>query len=191
MNYRDKDDKTLALEAQAGDSEAFDELALRYRDPLCGHAYRWTNNLHDAQDITQDAFLNAWSALPRWRPEAKFRTWLYAIATNLCIDHGRSVQRQRTVALEEDMEASIPDESVFSDPERIAAHNELSELIRGALSLLSDHQRRVVELVYFEYMKIREAAAAMGVKEGTVKAHLDRAKKRLRKHLQPILGELF
>lgn len=182
------EDRELVRIAQSGDTRAFDVLVKRYQTRIYALAYQQTKNREDALDITQEAFIRAYKALPRWKPTAKWYTWVYAITRNLCIDHHRAQTRRRTESLD-DPDSGVPEpicSRPSNDPLAQAIDRERSELIQNAMSSLSSRQREIVQLHHFGGLKVREAAEKMGVKEGTAKAHLFRALAKLRKVLQPM-----
>ena len=129
-------------------------------------------------NAVQDALYNAWRALPRFRGEAKFSTWLYRIVWRQCVDRAR---RRRPLSLEEGIVAS--DQS--SDPATRFESVETRDEVEQALRRLSVPYRTVLTLFYMEDLPIKEIADIVGLPQGTVKTHLHRARKELRNLLYP------
>ncbi len=95
------DDKELMLRVRDGqEAAAFEELMRRYQRPLTGFLMRLTANLDVAQDLAEETFVRVWQSAPRYRPSAKFTTWLFTIASRLATDHARRAQVRRAVPLD-------------------------------------------------------------------------------------------
>lgn len=168
----------LLAAAQRGDDEAFGKLVRPFIDPAYRLALRMLNDAAEAEDAVQDALYNAWRALPRFRGEAKFSTWLYRIVWRQCADRSRRV---KPLALDEDM---VQIDQRHDPAGRFETAETRSE-IEQALRRLSMPYRTVLTLFYIEDLPIKEIAEIVGLRVGTVKTHLHRARKELRKQLQP------
>lgn len=168
----------LLAAAQRGDDEAFGKLVRPFIDPAYRLALRMLNDAAEAEDAVQDALYNAWRALPRFRGEAKFSTWLYRIVWRQCADRSRRV---KPLALDEDM---VQIDQRHDPAGRFETAETRSE-IEQALRRLSMPYRTVLTLFYIEDLPIKEIAEIVGLPVGTVKTHLHRARKELRKQLQP------
>ncbi|GIX06077.1 MAG: RNA polymerase sigma factor [Candidatus Poribacteria bacterium] len=187
-SYDEAPDEALIQAAQRGDTRAFDALVRRYKARVYALAYHQTRNREDALDITQEAFVRAYLALPSWKPRARWYTWLYKITRNLCIDHHRARSRRRTESLDEP-ESSLPEPTtsdLVSDPERMSQESELGAIIREALASLSERQRDVFVLHHYGGMQVKEVAETLNIAEGTAKIHLFRAVAKLRDLLGPM-----
>lgn len=169
----------LINRARAGDGEAFGALVEQYRDNVYRLAYRMCGNAHDADEAAQEAFVAAWRALPNFRGEAKFSTWLYRLTTNAAIDLMRREKRHRT-ASEEDV-PELADET--DSPQQQVERTEQRETVQKALSSLSEEYREVLLLRYMQELDYTEIAAALSLPAGTVKSRLNRAKAALKKAL--------
>lgn len=169
----------LINRARAGDGEAFGALVEQYRDNVYRLAYRMCGNAHDADEAAQEAFVAAWRALPNFRGEAKFSTWLYRLTTNAAIDLMRREKRHRT-ASEEDV-PELADET--DSPQQQVERTEQRETVQKALSALSEEYREVLLLRYMQELDYTEIAAALSLPAGTVKSRLNRAKAALKKAL--------
>jgi RNA polymerase sigma-70 factor (ECF subfamily) len=184
----DSPDADLILMAQSGNTRAFDVLVKRYRGRVYLLAYHQTKSHEDALDITQEAFIRAYKALPKWQPKASWFTWVYKIARNLCIDFHRSRNRRRTDSLDEP-ESTVPEPTttdLLSDPGRTTQEGELSGIIHEAVETLSTRQREVFVLHHYGGLQVKEVADTLDIAEGTAKIHLFRAVAKLREILGPM-----
>jgi RNA polymerase sigma-70 factor (ECF subfamily) len=187
-------DTVLVLRCQEDDYDAFDEIVARYKDEIYTYIRRMISNRDDAEDLAQEVFVRAFASIKSFRRESNLRTWLYRIATNLCIDKYRrkGVEKQFVTSLEredpEDEEPNpidIPDNKY--DPERMYEHSELQMKIQKALLKLPEKQRAVILLFDLEGMSYEEIAKVVDCPVGTVKSRLFNARLQLRKLLQPYL----
>lgn len=179
------DDLALALEAQRGDRRAFAALARRHQDRIFRFLLRLTGSRDDALDLAQEAYLRAWQALPRWRPEAKFATWLFGIARNAAVDVLRRRGTVETVAPEQLPERPDTAAGPFA---RLEATERL-RLLERALAALSPEHREILLLRETEEMAYEDIATALGVSEGTVKSRLARARVAVLEQFQRMAGE--
>jgi RNA polymerase sigma-70 factor (ECF subfamily) len=137
-------------------------------------------NPSDAADLTQDAFIRLMRALPSYRAETKFTTWLYRLVVNLGLDELRRRSRRiEPLTLDDDAAPDPPDPSLSADPLYRATTAEESERVRKALQELPVSQRLALTFYYFEDMPYEEIARAMDVPLNTVKSHIHRAKTKL------------
>lgn len=184
---RDEDAK-LIDQFRRGSIQAFELLMRRYWHDIKVYAYRHAKNDEDAEDIAQEVFAKVYRALPAWKPQASFKTWLYTIARNMCTDHYRGRSRRPTQSLEALQDDSFEEPPVTdfgSDPERLLEDAEIKQLITEALNELSDQQREVFILYHYQHLQIKEIAELLGIADGTVKMHRHRAMKKLRMVLEP------
>jgi RNA polymerase sigma-70 factor (ECF subfamily) len=159
--------------ARAGDTEAFRKLVERHRDRAYGLAFRMLGSASEAEETAQDAFLRAWRALPQFRGESAFSTWLHRIVVR------RALDRQAVLKSRRAREAPLED----AGPGEIAAAPDSADLRRKLerlLDSLSEVQRTVVLLYYYEDRSVDEVARTLGIPEGSVKTHLHRARALLR-----------
>ncbi|MFO7638445.1 MAG: sigma-70 family RNA polymerase sigma factor [bacterium] len=168
----------LARAAREGDLAAFEELVRRYQRPLFGYLYRMCGNPADAEEMTQQALVKAWQGLSGFRGDASFKTWLYRIATNLCIN--RATRRRPTCELPESLPA--PESS---EPEERYARERRIALVREALGQLPADQRAALVMVEYQEMSYEEAARALGRSVRAVDSLLFRARQNLRRLLEP------
>ena len=185
------DDTLLIREAQQGNSAAFEELVRQYDRAVLRLAIHLTDSQEDAQDIYQEAFLRAYTNLPRFRFECSFYTWIYRIVTNLCLDHLRkknSRVREVTTTVfsdgdEEEALNRVPDHSPNASPERSLVGRDLRQGILQALCRLSPRERIVFELKHYHGLRLQTVAGILNTTEGTIKNTLFRATHKLRTQL--------
>ena len=173
-----------------GDRAAFRTLFRRYQAPLVNFLRRMVLDREEAEDLAQDVFLSVYQAAPRYRPEAKFSTWLYRIATNAALNARKSRHRHPTIALDA-LEANPPGRvpAARGEPaDQAVERAEIASAIDRALRRLPERQRAAVVLQRFEGLSYDEIAAALGVSTDAVDALLRRAKVALRDALAPYRG---
>ena len=179
--------------ARQGDLDAFNWLVLRYQNRVYNLCYRMLSDPDEAADATQEAFLSAYKAMPRFKGD-QFRTWLLRIATNACLDMLRTRKRRPTQPIDswgsaEDGEESgeplpIPDLNPDVNPEASTLRAETVATIQVGLDMLPDDQRMTLVLVDVQGLSYEEAAEIMGANLGTVKSRMNRARARMRDFLR-------
>ena len=178
-------DEELVARSIGGDSESFNELVLRWERPIYALAYRTIGREEDARDVCQETFLRAFRALPGFRGQAKFSSWLYRIALNLCRDWIRRERRAPIVQPPEDVDvmelaaASEPSESI----EDLVARKDLSRAVERAMALLPDEQRTAIVLKEYHGLTFQEIAELLGCTLSTVKTRLYQGLTVLRREL--------
>lgn len=180
-NQRAIDDRQDAARVLAGDTRAFEGIVRRWQAPLINLAYRFCRDRGRAEEMAQEAFLRAFRNLGSWRQESVFSTWLFALATNL---YCSELRRHPPVTLPFD-EVHEP-----ADPAAIDGgleERDQSAAIHKAVQTLPPKYREVLTLFYFQEMDVPSTAHSLGLPEGTVKAHLFRARNLLREKLRPML----
>jgi RNA polymerase sigma-70 factor (ECF subfamily) len=179
-------DEELVARAQGGDIDSFNQLIVRWERPIYALAYRVIGREEDARDVCQDAFLRAYRALPGFKGQAKFSSWLYRIALNLCRDWIRRQRRAPVSQLPEDADATElaaetgPVESI----EDLVARRELSAIVEEAMSELSEEQRTAIILKEYHGMTFQEIADMQGCPLSTVKTRLYQGLSLLRRRLE-------
>ena len=158
--------------ASEGDPEAFRELVERYGDRIFSLLTGITGNRLDAEELTSDVFLKAFTHLDRFRGECRFSTWLYRIAYNTAISHTRR-RCPRTVEIN-DRQYELPD-----DQEEILFRETQMEYLEQALQRLAPDEKALVELFYLQKIPVHELAAVTGHAEGSIKVKLFRIRKKL------------
>ena len=179
-------DDELVARSIGGDTDSFNQLVLRWERPIYALAYRLIGREEDARDVCQEAFLRAFRALPGFKGQAKFSSWLYRIALNLCRDWIRKQRRAPVQQMPEGMDPvemggeAGPVESV----EDLVARKELSQIVGEAMTLLPDEQRTAIILKEYHGMTFQEIAELQGVPLSTVKTRLYQGLTVLRRHLE-------
>lgn len=184
------DEKKLVIEAQSGNMNAFRELVVQYQQQIYFLALDLSGNHDDASDLSQEAFIRAFRFIGKFRREAKFSSWLYRITVNCYIDSRRKKQlntipihnENRETEATGQRESALPDQ-VSHTPEQLTAAKGIQQHIQAALRQLSDRERSVFVLRHYQEMPLKEISAVLDIAEGTVKALLFRAIRRLQKEL--------
>jgi len=171
-------DEDLMARVAGGDERAFRLLAQRYVPRALGLARRVLGNEADAEEIVQEAMLRVWINAARWRPTAAFRTWLYRVVLNLCLNRKR---RAPFAALADIVEPADPGPG----PELALEMRETDRLLAAAIAALPARQSAAIVLTYQEAMSNAEAAAVLGTSVSGIETLLVRAKRALRKALGP------
>ena len=184
------DEKELVERFQNGEQEVFNELVIKYQGKIYNLVYKYVPNSETARDLSQEIFIKAFRALPHFKRQSAFYSWLYRIATNLCIDFIRQQKRGQTLSFE-DLPTGGNDEAAFNDvgplpPDQLET-KELGQIIGQAVQQLPPKQQHVFNLRYHDGLQLKEIAAQLDRSEGTIKAHLHHAHKRLRTLLIPYL----
>lgn len=184
------DDRLLVERCQAGDLSAFEPLVEKYRQRVWRLAFNVLRDREEAWDVAQDAFIRAYQALPSFRGQSAFYTWLFRIVMNLAADRARQrAARGRAFGTErvpeEDWERLMADQG--ASPDSTAAQTEDRERIEKALETLSSDHRAIIMLCDVEGLAYREIAEVLDVPIGTVMSRLHNARKRLRQALTPLL----
>ena len=160
--------------ARRGDEAAFRWLVEQHRDRAFGLAIRILRSAVDAEDAAQEAFVKAWQALPGFRGESSFGTWLHRIVARQSFDRLAQMKRRR------DRETGLADAGDVADPSGAPHATPHARRIERLLERLSETQRAVVTLFYYEDCSVEQVALALGMPENTVKTHLSRARAELR-----------
>ena len=174
-----KDQENIIARARRGDADAFEQLVVAYRDQVFRLALRMCGNEADADEVAQEAFLSAWKALPNFRGDSRFSTWLYQLTSHAAIDLMRREKRQ--IAAEDITEVSAPDPA--PGPQQQAEQSETRQAVRDAMAQLSPEYRQIVVLRFLEDLSYEEIGAALELSPGTVRSRLARARKELREEL--------
>lgn len=180
----------LIQRAQADDIAAFERLVTTYDQQVLHLIFRMQRNLADAQDIYQDTFLKAFEKIGTFRFESEFRTWLFRIAINQCVNARRKKRLRDWLTFSDDPEnpgsVAVPGPE---SPEHQFSQSEIKHQIDSALNHLSAQQRAIFILKHEEGYKIKEISELLNCAEGTVKNQLFRATRKLQLVLQPYLNQ--
>ena len=169
------EDRECVERAKQGDQQAFRQLVERHRDRAYGLALRILRSAADAEDAAQEAFVRAWQALPGFRGESGFSTWLYRIVAHQSFDRLEQLKRrhERETAIEHVAELAAPGV-------QHADSGALARRLERLMAVLSPVQRAALTLYYWEDRSVEEVAEALEIPENTVKTHLSRARAELR-----------
>lgn len=179
-------DEELVSRSRGGDADSFNQLILRWERPIYALAYRVIGREEDARDVCQETFLRAFRALPGFKGQAKFSSWLYRIALNLCRDWIRRQRRAPLVQVPDGVDPAElaaerePAESI----EDLVSRRELSAIVEEAMALLPDEQRTAIVLKEYHGMTFQEIADLQGCPLSTVKTRLYQGLSVLRRHLE-------
>lgn len=186
-----RSDEELMLNCRDGDEGAFETLYRRYEKPIFSFIYRMVLSAADAEDLCQETFFKVVRAKKKYRASAKFKTWLFRIALNLCRDRVRRMKFRSHLSLNSpvfsqgseqiQLRQSICDPS--SDPTKRAQTAEMNTLVRQAFTKLSEQERTVVILRQYHALKFSEIAEIMNCPVGTAKSLNHRGREKLIKAL--------
>ncbi len=182
------DEKRVIRRVLDGDADAFEELVRANEKNVYNLALKMTGNEQDALDLSQDAFLKAYTSLPSFNGESRFSVWLYRLTYNLCIDFLRKRKRRQTVPLDGEDENGEPYALQIPDPApgpaETAERNQTRREILDAVQALPPNHRQILVMRCVEELSYARIAAELGVGEGTVKSRLNRARAALEKSLR-------
>jgi len=179
-----RSDEELVEACQAGESSAFDLLVTRWEDKIRGASYRLLGSEEEARDAAQEAFLKAYRGLPGFKREARFSSWLYQIAVNLCRDRLRRRKGRTLVSLEALEEVGPVIASRGPGAQDLVEQIDLRRTVRRAIAALPEEQREVVVLKEYQGLTFLEIAQALELPISTVKTRLYRGLGQLRLRLE-------
>jgi RNA polymerase sigma-70 factor (ECF subfamily) len=186
-------DEELMLAFREGEAAAFERLVIRHRRPLFNFLLRSVHNKSRAEELLQEVFLRVVRAKDRYQRTAKFTTWVYTIARNLCVDESRRQKFRRTQSLEQKrgrdgQGLSILDQSAAAQPtvDVLAQGPTLRRRMQAAVAALPDEQREVFLMRQISGMSFKEIGAAVGAPENTVKSRMRYALEKLRNELADV-----
>jgi RNA polymerase sigma-70 factor, ECF subfamily len=188
---QDENDQQLVQRVQKGDRSAFDLLVLKYQHRVLKLVSRFVSNTAEAEDVAQDAFLKAYRALPSFRGESAFYTWLYRIAINTAKN---SLVANRRRPVDFDLDLQDPDQfdrharlKDVDTPERVLLTEEIRQVVEGAMEQLPEDLRTAIVLRELDGLSYEEIAEAMDCPVGTVRSRIFRAREAIDKRLKPLL----
>jgi RNA polymerase sigma-70 factor (ECF subfamily) len=179
-------DDELVAKSVGGDAESFNQLILRWERPIYALAYRVIGREEDARDVCQETFLRAFRALPGFKGQAKFSSWLYRIALNLCRDWIRRQRRAPVMQMPEGIDPGelAAERGPVESIEELVSRRELSAVVEEAMALLPEEQRTAIILKEYHGMTFQEIADMQGCPLSTVKTRLYQGLTVLRRHLE-------
>jgi len=186
-------DKLLVERVKRGEKAAFDALVLKYQQRVVNLVSRFVRNNADALDVTQEAFLKAYRALPNFRGDSAFYTWLYRIAVNTAKNY-LAMQSRRSGELEQDIAEieQIETSDALRDratPERLLLRDEIQATVIAAIEELPEDLRMAIMLREVDGMSYEDIAGVMDCPIGTVRSRIFRAREAVDKQLKPLLDE--
>lgn len=189
----DVPDTTLVLQAQKGDTAAFDALVGRYRSRIFGMIYNMVHNEQDAWDLAQDSFVKAWKSIARFRGQSSFYTWIYRIVMNVTIDSlrkkqvkGGGAEFDDAIQLRDIDPASRTVPKADALPHEQMEQAEIQRRIDSAIAELTPEHRAVILMKEIEGMQYHEMAESLGCSIGTVMSRLFYARKKLQTSLRDV-----
>lgn len=179
-------DEELVAKSVAGDQDSFNQLIVRWERPIYALAYRVIGREEDARDVCQETFLRAFRALPGFKGQAKFSSWLYRIALNLCRDWIRRQKRTPVVSAPEglDIIEMAAEQGPVESIEDLVARKQLSATVAEAMQQLPDEQRTAIILKEFHGLTFQEIADLQNCPLSTVKTRLYQGLSVLRRDLE-------
>ena len=173
-------DQALVDRVKKGDKKAFDELVRKYQKKVANLVARYIRDQAEVLDVTQEAFIKAYNALPNFRGESAFYTWLYRVAINTAKNHIAAAARRPP---REDVEAEVAEQSEIGfrlkeqdTPENLAMLDELARVLKDALEGLPEDLKAAISLREFEGLSYEEIAEVMDCPVGTVRSRIFRAR---------------
>jgi len=186
-------DAALMLRVKQGDTAAFTELVEKYKQPVMNLVYRTLRDATEAEDLAQNVFVQVYKSAHRYKTTARFTTWLFTIARNLCLNEIRRRSRHPAESLdaphpeqEDQPLRQIEDKKTFSPPETLL-HHELEEKIAAALAELPENQRTAIILCRQEELSYEEIAEVLGCSLSATKSLIHRGRETLKEKLKPYL----
>lgn len=180
---------TLIQRCLAGDQSAWDEIVRTHRRRVFNIAYKFTGRHDLAEDLTQDVFVKIFKSLGTFDRRANFQTWLVSVSRNLCIDHYRSVRKERE-AIDRDVDpGDLAPEAHTTSPYHSLEQRDRASLLRRALAELAPSLKQAVMLRDLQELSYQEIADRLGLPEGTVKSRINRGRNELARQITRIREE--
>jgi RNA polymerase sigma-70 factor (ECF subfamily) len=189
LNTTETNDRQLVERVQRGDKRAFDILVLKYQHKIAGLISRYVRDSDEVQDVTQEAFIKAYRALPRFRGDSAFYTWLYRIAINTAKNYLVSRSRRppdTDIDVDGEFQADFAVLKDVAGPESRLATDQLQKVIFDAIENLPEELKVAVTLREFEGMSYEEIAEVMECPVGTVRSRIFRAREAIEKSIEAI-----
>ena len=185
-------DSQLVARAQQGDKQAFNLLVEKYQRKLTRLLSRFIRDQAEVEDVTQEAFIKAYRALPAFRGDSAFYTWLYRIGINTAKNYLMAMGRRAPTSTEveaEDAEGFEEGEQLrdINTPESVLLSNEIAETVNSTIEQLPEELRRAIQMREIEGMSYEDIAQAMDCPIGTVRSRIFRAREAIAERLRPLL----
>jgi RNA polymerase sigma-70 factor (ECF subfamily) len=172
-----------------GDQAAWESIVRMYRRKVFNVAYKFVGRHDQAEDLTQDVFLKLYKSLDTFDRRANFQTWLISVSRNLCIDHYRSVRKERETIDRDVDPAELSPVSTTRSPHQALEQRDRVELLRQALDKLAPTLRHAVMLRDIQELSYQEIADRLELPEGTVKSRINRGRTELARQIRRLRGE--
>lgn len=194
MTDQQEEDQQLVARVQKGDRRAFDLLVIKYQHRVLALVNRFVSDFSEAQDVTQEAFIKAYRALPNFRGDSQFYTWMYRIAVNTAKNYLVS-RKRRTPTRDIDIDDAefFADESSMRDissPDALIQRDQLQKVVFDAIQDLPDELRRAISLRELEGLSYEEIAEVMDCPIGTVRSRIFRAREVIERKMQPLMAQV-
>ena len=185
-------DRQLVTRAQQGDQQAFNLLVVKYQRKLSRLLSRFIRDQAEVEDVTQEAFIKAYRALPAFRGDSAFYTWLYRIGINTAKNYLMAMGRRAPTSTEvgaEEAEGFEEGEQLrdINTPESVLLSNEIAETVNSTIEQLPEELRRAIQMREIEGMSYEDIAQAMDCPIGTVRSRIFRAREAIAERLRPLL----
>jgi len=185
-------DRQLVARAQQGDRQAFNLLVEKYQRKLARLLSRFIRDPAEVEDVTQEAFIKAYRALPAFRGDSAFYTWLYRIGINTAKNYLMAMGRRAPTSTEveaEDAEGYEEGEQLrdINTPESVLLSNEIAETVNSTIEQLPEELRQAIQMREIEGLSYEEIAQAMNCPIGTVRSRIFRAREAIAERLRPLL----
>ena len=192
MTDQQQNDEQLIARVKKGDRHAFDLLVIKYQHRVLALVSRFIPDFAEAQDVTQEAFIKAYRALPNFRGESQFYTWVYRIAVNTAKNHLVSRNRRapvRDIDIEE-AEVFINDAGLkdINTPDRLLARDQLEKVVFDAIDALPEELRMAITLRELDGLSYEDIAQVMNCPIGTVRSRIFRAREAIEQKMKPLLA---
>ncbi len=186
-------DRQLVARAQRGDKQAFSLLVEKYQRKLARLLSRFIRDPAEVEDVTQEAFIKAYRALPAFRGDSAFYTWLYRIGINTAKNYLMALGRRAPTSTEveaEEAEGFEEGEQLrdINTPESLLLSNEIAETVNSTIEKLPEELRKAIQMREIEGMSYEDIAQAMDCPIGTVRSRIFRAREAIAEQLRPLLG---
>jgi RNA polymerase sigma-70 factor (ECF subfamily) len=184
-------DKELVLKVQQGDKAAFDLLVIKYQHRIIQLVNRYVKDPSEAQDVAQESFIKAYRALPNFRGDSAFYTWLYRIAINTAknylVSRSRRFSNYQVDVQEAEQVENAPQLKGTDTPELLLMNDEIISVVQDAIEKLPEEMKVAIMLREFEGLSYEEIAEAMECPVGTVRSRIFRAREAIDEKLRPLL----
>lgn len=193
MTDQHQSDRQLVARVQKGDRRAFDLLVIKYQHRILSLVSRFVSDFAEAQDVTQEAFIKAYRALPGFRGDSQFYTWMYRIAVNTAknylVSRGRRIPSRDVDLDDAEMFADANNMKDIETPDGLLQRDQLQKVVFDAIEALPEELRIAVTLRELEGMSYEEIAEVMDCPIGTVRSRIFRAREAIDRKMQPLLAE--